>query len=171
MPEYGHQPPLASSLVIADASCLIALSRIQQLPLLEKLYGRITIPPAVTEEVAASTDKRRIPLEQFSWIEIKPLGQPLGARMLFPTLGQGEAESIALAAELNADLVILDETAARNIAKMLDLKFTGTLGVLLKAKKRGFIPRIKPLLNEIIRAEFRLSHPLYAWILDLADET
>ena len=67
-----------------------------------------------------------------------------------------------LAIELNADLLLLDEKQARNLAGQSGLTYTGVLGVLLEAKTAGLIPLIRPLLD-VLRGGpgFRLSDTLY----------
>ncbi len=156
-------------IVTPDSSPLIALSRVNRLNLLKSLYKKILIPEAVAKEISSETTKK-INLNKLSWIEIKPLNQPLTVNILSVNLGKGESETIALALELKAGLIILDELAARNIAGSLNLKFTGTLGVLLKAKTKKLIPSIKEILDELIKHEFRLSSQLYQDVLELAKE-
>lgn len=156
-------------LVISDSSPLIALSRINSLNLLKNLYKKILIPEAVAKEISSENIKK-INLNKLSWIGIKPLNQPLTVNILSVSLGKGESETIALALELKADLAILDELAARNIANSLNLRFTGTLGVLLKAKTKNLIPSIKETLDDLIKHEFRISSQLYQDILELAKE-
>jgi predicted nucleic acid-binding protein len=82
----------------------------------------------------------------------------------------GEAEVIALAQELNADLVIIDERLARRYAKRVGLTLTGTLGILLKAKERGFIPQVAPLTEQLCQGSIRLGDRVVAETLKLADE-
>lgn len=156
-------------IVISDSSPLIALSRINKLNLLKSLYKKILIPEAVAKEISFETTKK-INLNKFSWIKIRTLNQPLTIDILSVNLGKGESETIALALESKANLTILDELAARNIADSLNLRFTGTLGVLLKAKTKKLIPSIKETLDELIKHEFRLSSQLYQDVLELAKE-
>lgn len=74
-------------------------------------------------------------------------------------LDKGEAEAIALALELGADQVLIDERRGRRIAARLNLRYTGILGILVEAKNRGLISEVKPLLDALIdRAGFGLLH-------------
>src|SRR5437879_2741329 len=89
--------------VISNASPLIALNQIGQLPLLQQLFAKVFIPRAVALEVAPSVNS--LP----SWIEPRTLSQPIGPRILSASLGAGESESICLALEMQAQLTILDD--------------------------------------------------------------
>ena len=72
-------------------------------------------------------------------------------------IDKGESSAIALALETPDSTVILDDYKARKIAERLGIPFTGTIGVIIKAKLRGIIPSIKPLLEKIKQTDFRLS--------------
>jgi uncharacterized protein len=123
-------------LVVCDSSPIIALSRINKLTILNSLYKKILIPLAVKEEVLCDPFKR-INLNKVSWIEVRSLKHPLSAKILSANLGKGESEALGLTLELNANLLIIDDLAARNMADFLEITYTGTLGILLKAKKRN----------------------------------
>ena len=90
--------------------------------------------------------------------------------MLLTDLDLGEAEVIALAQEQDADLVIMDERFARRHARRLGLRLTGTLGVLLRAKERGFVSKIEPLIAELQHGGIRLSDAVVEEVLRLAGE-
>ena len=85
-------------------------------------------------------------------------------------IGAGESEAIALALEMGNLPALLDDKKARRIAKQLDLPVIGTLGLLLKAKKQGVIPAIKPILAALEKVDFRVSTRLRDRALELADE-
>jgi uncharacterized protein len=85
-------------------------------------------------------------------------------------LDRGETEVIALAQELDADLVVIDERLGRRHARRLGLPLTGTLGVLLKAKSRGLIQEITPLLAAIRQEGIRLGDELVEKVLYLSGE-
>lgn len=81
-------------------------------------------------------------------------------------LDAGEAEAIALAIELKADLVLLDERLARRVVTGLGLKFAGVLGLLVEAKRRGLILLVKPLVDALMsRAGFWVGQDLYSRVL------
>ncbi len=158
-------------IVISNTTPIISLALIGHLDLLKELYGRVVLPTAVTTEILAG-GQARIGIEEFqraAWFKQIALTDPRRANLLVD-LDRGEAEVIALAQELNADLVILDERLGRRHAQRLGLAITGTLGVLLKAKQRGFVAEIKPLIEQLQQGGIRLGRPLIAQTLQLANE-
>lgn len=93
---------------------------------------------------------------------IQTLNQPLDL---------GEAEAIALAVEIKADRLLIDESLGRGIAETYTLKIRGILGILVNAKEQGLLTAVKPLLNDLIEiAGFRVSNALYERILQTAGE-
>ena len=86
-------------------------------------------------------------------------------------LDRGEAEAIALAIEVEADRLLIDERIGRNVAQRYGINITGLLGVLIAAKKNNFIRELKPLLEQLIsEAKFRVHPDLYRQILQDAEE-
>ena len=122
------------------------------------LFGTITVPPAVIQEIAPSVT---LP----EWIEHRALIQNIGPLIMQASLGQGESEAISLALESNARLIILDDRPARRLAQSLSLPVIGTLGILLLAKKKNLIPAIKPCLEELLRFDFRIAPFLQEQVL------
>lgn len=150
-------------MIISNSSCLIILDKLGSLDLLRKLYSKITIPMAVRKEVFRS---RPVPV----WINVIEITQPAAYRILEKNLGPGESEAITLSIELNADMLILDDSAARKTAQKMGIKITGVIGVLLEAKKAGFVKELKPFLDAMLKEGFRVSKPVYEESLDLAGE-
>jgi len=158
--------------VVANTTPIIALSLIGKLGVLQHLYGEVLIPPAVRAEVLAG-GQHGIGAGEFraaTWLQLAPLKDPQLADLLLADLDKGEAEVIALALEQDAGLVILDERLARRHARRLGLTLTGTLGILLKAKERGLVPAVAPLIIELQEGGIRLSHAVVAEALKLAGE-
>jgi hypothetical protein len=98
-------------------------------------------------------------LSKIDWINISEIKDEQAVKY-FLDLDAGEAEAIVLASEIKADLIILDERLGRFHAKHADLKVTGTIGVLMKAKSEGLIEELHPLLNELSDKEVWISEKL-----------
>jgi predicted nucleic acid-binding protein len=154
---------VSASPVVSNASPLISLDRIHQLALLQQVFGTITVPPAVVRETAA-----RLTLP--AWIVEQPLNQPLAPVILGASLGAGESETLALALEVRAAWVVLDDRPARRLAQALGLPVMGTLGVLLVAKRRGLLSVIRPSLDALVQTGFYVAPPLYDQVLQSAGE-
>jgi predicted nucleic acid-binding protein len=106
--------PEGSRLVLVNTTPILALSLIGELDLLRTLYGQVVAPPSVEAEVLAGGREGigSSELQEASWLRIASLQDPRRADLL-ADLDRGEAEVLALALELNADLVIVDERSAR----------------------------------------------------------
>lgn len=150
--------------VVADASVLIALAQLDQLQLLERLFGEIVIPGAVAREVAPSLPQ--LP----SWIKVRPLSRNLDRRVEKAALDLGESEALALALQLEGGRIILDDLPARSLAAALGLSVIGTAGVLLAAKRSGLIAAVRPLLDALRATGFRLRQDVYEEVLRSASE-
>lgn len=144
-------------IVIADASCLIVLQNIQELSLLQKLFGEVFI----TQEVGAEFG-----LDLPEWIKTKEVQNKIQQNALNLILDKGEASSIALSLETDNSLLIIDEKKGRRIAQELELKIIGTLGVILQTKERALVYSIEDLLAKLENADFRISQTLKAKILE-----
>ncbi len=149
--------------VVSDASAIIALNRIDQLRLLERLFGAVLIPPAVAREISPSVRKPY-------WIQVQPLRRPASAAALQASLGAGETEAISLAVEVNAQTLILDDKPARRLASLRGLPVVGTVGILVRSKQKGYIDAVRPHLNALRAASFHISPSLYTTVLSDADE-
>jgi uncharacterized protein len=133
--------------------------------ILNKIYSEICIPTAVYNEIEAGRDKPFYrDLSKIDWIKIIEIKNQ-NALKYFLDLDSGEAEAIVLATEIKADLIIMDEKLGRFHAKHADLKVTGIIGVLIKAKQQGIITEIKPLLSELIEKNIWIGDKLMNEIL------
>ena len=156
--------------VVSNTTPIISLLKLNRLDLLQKLYKQIYIPTAVYGEIEAGKAKGYYKdLSRIDWINIIEI-QDKQAVKYFLDLDAGEAEAIVLATEVNADLIILDEKLGRFHAKHADLKVTGTIGILIKAKSEGLIGKIKPLLNELTEKEVWINEKLKNEILNRVGE-
>jgi predicted nucleic acid-binding protein len=147
--------------VISDTSGLIVLDNIDMIFILKALYGKIYL----TEEVFQEFGK-----EVESWFEIQPVANKNYLKMLNTLIDLGEASTIALALEMEDSLMILDDLKARKVATQLNLKFTGLLGVILKAKQQGIIPSVSETLMRLKAVNFRMSPAIVQEVLKLAQE-
>lgn len=148
-------------IVIADTSCLIALSKIEAIDLLEKLYQEVYI----TEEIAKEFGDK-LP----NWIKIERVRNQRYQQLLDLYLDPGEASAIAFALDLKNVLLILDDLKGRKEAERLGLTFTGTLGILFKAKKQGFVEELKPFIENLKIVGFRISKNIEDEILKRSGE-
>lgn len=158
-------------LVISNTSPLFYLHRLRHLDLLQKLYRRVVVPEAVVDELKAGRDQGEDApdVADYDWIDVRTVHTPALVRLI-TDLGAGEAQVLALALEEPTSLVILDDRLAREVARLQNLRVTGTAGVILKAKQEGYIPAVAPLLDRLLQLDFRLSDTVKAHILKLAQE-
>lgn len=150
-------------IVIANTSPLLYLHQVGHLDLLRVLYRLLIVPPAVRAELDAGVKAGiAVPdLAALSWIEIRTVQ----SRLLIPAivdLGPGEAEVIGLGLEHPGSLLILDDQLARRVASLNHLAFTGTLGVILKAKQSGCLAAAGPVLECLRSSGLWLSDELVA---------
>lgn len=132
--------------------------------LLHQLYGIVLIPEAVYREltdpsfpVTGATE-----VQTLDWIQICAVADRTIVEALSNELDVGEAEAIALAVEIQADQVLIDERRGRLTAARLNLRYTRILGILVEAKSQGLITEVKPLLNTLVnKAGFWVAETLY----------
>ncbi len=160
-------------MIISNATPLIAFSRICQLPLLKKVVGNLVIPEAVAQEITAYPVGQHgsIDLAQETWIQQRALQSTQQTSLLLLTLDQGEAEVIALALEVQASLVIMDELTGRKVAESLDIKVTGSIGVLMRAKQLGYISAIRPYTQQMKQAGIYFSDRFIQAVLQQVNES
>ena len=156
--------------IVVNAGPLISLARIGQLDLLPKLFGEIIIPAAVYREV---TQDQSLPgaaaIQKAEWIRSAEVSDRAAVERFSFWLDADESEVLVLAQELGITAAI-DERRGRNIAAALGLPQTGTVGILLTAKKAGLIPFVVPLLDQLSASGVRISSRLHEEARRLADE-
>lgn len=156
--------------VIINNSPLVALWELGHLALLRALYTKVLMPEEVAEEFLRKEPMaRETALEEATWLEVVQLAIPLDDSD-YPELERGEAAVLALAAERGARLVIFDDLDARQDAQRLHLTVTGTVGILLEAKKKGLIDVIEPLLTDLRNNGMYLGDAVIVHALQLAGE-
>lgn len=157
-------------LIISDTSPITNLIRINELDLLKLLYTEVVIPEKVQDELL-NYENQKDEIDKRDWIIVKKVSNSDEVKKLEVELDTEEAEAIVLAKELEADLIIIDERKGRKIAEENGLKIIGLLGVLIQAKRMGYVKELKSLLNELIdNVGFRVSQELYNRILKEVNE-
>lgn len=160
-------------IIVSNTSPIFYLSAIKKLDLLCQLYDEIIIPTAVFNEItnAGNTDVSAEIVPALSWVKVQSATDQLFINQLSAELDLGEAEAIALAIELSADRLLMDERLGRAAAVSVGLQVTGVLGVLVAAKRNNLIQAIKPLLDTLIeQVGFWIDGQLYAEVLQTVGE-
>ena len=138
-------------IIISDTSCLIVLSKIGRLEILQQLFVNIATTPEIAVEFG-----EKLP----DWIEVVAAKDVGKQQIIEIQVDKGEASAIALALETGNSLLIIDDYKARKLAKTLQIDYTGTIGIMIMAKKRGIISMIKPILEKIKATDFHISAEL-----------
>jgi uncharacterized protein len=161
--------------VVSNTSPLLNLAIINQLNLIQQQFGQVIIPDAVltelriNENLPGSQQLQKAIKE--GWILINTVENQAFVQLLKRELDQGEANAIALAIQLNADLLLLDERDGRRIARTLGLNLTGILGIILRAWRDGQVTSVKELINQLRQsANFRIASHLEQQILTETNE-
>ncbi|MFQ5832458.1 MAG: DUF3368 domain-containing protein [Candidatus Thorarchaeota archaeon] len=160
---------------VINASPLIYLGKLGILSLLQRLFDQVLTVDAVKEEVLDSSASEYAILQGAfeDWLVVSEVPRsPLSGRLSAMGLHQGEIDTLVLAyhtkAEDSDSVVIIDDLAARDVARTLGLGVTGTIGVILRATKDGILTKdeslvkIRSLVNE---TSFRMSAALYSRII------
>ena len=155
--------------VVADTGPRVAVARVEQLDLLLRLYERIIVPSAVHAELALDSDRpgARVLAGAFDagWIAVEAVTVSASAKELARLLGPGEAEAIALAEQVDARFLLMDDARGRRIARSRGIPFAGVAGVLLAAKSSGEFAAVGAILGALSNSGYRLSSRLIAGVL------
>lgn len=160
-------------IVVSNTSPLTSLASIGLFDILPELFGALHVAEGVIGELNAGgrpyPGSREVAAAKFIHRH-RIADQPL-VRILLRDLDRGEAETLALAVEIGADLVLMDEREGRKAAKRLGFEPMGILGILAVAKRRALIPEIRPALDDLRRlAGFYIGDELYRSVLEDAGE-
>ncbi len=157
--------------VVLNNTPLVGLWLLDRFDLLRELFDHVLIPQAVRDEfLAVDPAPRRRALLAAPWIEVRRISNE--RRVLsYSGLDRGEAEVLALAEDEDTQLVVLDERKARKYAARLGFPLTGTVGILLLAKERGFLSSVEEALGRLQQQGFHLHADLIARALELAGES
>ena len=160
-------------IVVSDTTPLIGLASIGRFELLRKLFGEIYIPRAVYDETVVFGREKGGAKREVSgakWVKVKEVKDRLAVEVLLDELDLGEAEAIVLAREVNADWVLMDEKKGRRKLEQLGLQKIGTIGILLKAKEKGYIATLRPELERLRENGFSISQRVIDAVLERANE-
>jgi predicted nucleic acid-binding protein len=154
-------------LVVADTGPIISLSLLNQLDILDDIFGQVVIPEAVWYEL-----DKLIPVLAISQAlkykdRVIAVKQPLPYQV---KLDSGEKEAIELFKELNADVLLVEDKDARQFAELNGITCIGTPGVLVLAKRKGLISALRPLFSELLVKNRYFSASLLNQILTANDE-
>ena len=160
-------------LIVSDTSPIINLAAINHLYLLPDLFGQIIIPQMVYQEIVidGAGEPGSDDIQTAQWVKIQNCTNQDLINTLSHELDPGEAEAIALAIELNADYLLIDEKDGRQKALDYHLKPLGVLGILLRAKEARLISAISPLMDRLrSEAGFHIHQSLYEQVKQIAKE-
>lgn len=143
--------------IISDASCLIALSKVEELGLLKTLFEEVIITREVSAEFGGALP---------DWIVTREVKNLEKLQELEKILDKGEASSIALALETDRSLLIIDELKGRKIAQSLHVEIIGTIGVILLAEQKGLTKDVVGTILRLVNQGFRLSEQMITFIIE-----
>ena len=157
---------------VVNTSPLVFLAKLDRLNLLQQAADRIVIPEAVLGEVRAKPDAAMHAVQQAasSWLSVHQVGNREAVAILESEIGLGEAAVLALAREIHADRVVLDDLDARRLARRLGVSVIGTVGLLLAAHLQGQIDSVQGEIARLEAVGFRISSALLEAILEEAGE-
>ncbi len=159
-------------IIVSDTTPISELAKVDHLNLLPKLFGKVVIPQGVFDELQVGEHPAAKLVQNLSWLEVVTVDNQQLVRELQQSfkLDLGESEAIALAEEISASGLLIDERAARKVAMAQKLPLIGTVGILLLAKRRGLLDSVKDVLDEMQEQGMRISDRLYVQVLTLAQE-
>ena len=157
--------------VIVNTSPLQYLFQLSLLELFPSLYGYVIVPEAVVLELYRGRERGCLlpNVEKLAWVTVKQPRHPV-LLPLASGLGAGESAVLALAHEIPEALAVLDDKRARRYARLLGVRLTGTLGILLKAKHAGKLAALYPVMEQLEKLGFRFHCDTRNAILKLAGE-
>ena len=159
-------------IIVSDTTPISELAKVKHLDLLPQIFGKVVIPQGVFNELQKGTHPVAFIVQNLTWLEVVTVNNQQLVEELQKSfnLHLGESEAIALAEEIGASELLIDEKAARKVAMARKLPLIGTVGILLLAKRRGLLDSVKNILNEMQVKGTRISVKLYEQVLILAEE-
>lgn len=161
--------PAVSEAIAVNTGPLIALAACEALDLLRRLHRQVLVPSAVVQEFGRGGSGAAGVIELPAWFDVRTLTAPIPP-MLIAHLDEGEASAIALALQAGVQIVAIDERRGRLVAREMGLTVTGSVGLLLRAKRLGFIDAVAPRLSAMRRQGIWLGEALVRRVLTEAKE-
>ena len=163
---------MAASIIIADASPLIALAKLNRLDLLTALFSTLHVPDTVYSEVTIdqSRSDARV-LKSFLAKHFTSHGdiECSFTKEISNILDAGEIQALALSRDLECG-VLMDEMRGRKVAQHYDIQTVGILGLLMQAKRQELISEVFSLIEALQAQNYRLSSSLIKSVLELVGE-
>lgn len=162
--------------VVCNTSPIIALLYLDKLNLLWEIFDEVILPEAVYKEICVNSKKYASQIQQVEkaienkFITLYKVKNSKMVNELYGKLHHGELEVIFAAKELGIKLTVIDEIAARKMAREFLIDTIGIIGILLLAKKDNLLLMIKPFLDDLISNGYRISKKLYIETLKRANE-
>lgn len=161
-------------IIVSNTTPIITLIKVDKLNILKVLFGKVYISTGVYEELISNKvfENEAKVIENSEFVKIIKVKNEFAVKLLQKNMGLdlGESEAIVLCEELKGDILVIDERKGRSVAKSMSINITGTLGLLVKAKEKGLIQKLKPILDTLIENNIRISAKLYEDILEKAGE-
>ncbi len=159
-----------NKVVIADAGPLIAFARLRRLELLPRVFDTVLVTAAVLEECAGRHDfPESVLIREAVDNKVLELCAAPDYSVFAQDVDAGEASAIASALERKCG-VLMDDKAGRRMATNIGIPVIGTVGVLVLAKRKGFVPLLKPLLDELAASGYFLGKEIIAAALAAGGE-
>lgn len=159
-------------IIVSDTTPISELAKVGYLDLLPQLFNQVIIPQGVFYELQMGEHPATQLVKNLSWLEVIEVNNKQLVEDLQKSskLDLGESEAIALAEEMEASQLLIDEKAARKVALARKLPLIGTMGILLLAKRRGLLNNVTEVLDLLRQQGTRISDRLYVQVLTLAKE-
>ena len=157
--------------IVSNSSPLIALAQVHKFWLLKEIFSQIYIPEAVYREVVVAGEgdpgcKETKDGIKDGWIRKENVKNSVAVIAFMSILSQGEAETIILAKETDADYILIDEATGREEAELMEVEVIGTLGILNLALNKKLIDKKKSIVDELKEKGFRISKSLYHKVIE-----
>jgi predicted nucleic acid-binding protein len=163
--------PSPNQIVINTSPLIAIVAALGDLKILQSLYIDVLVPFEVSQEIliGGSTGFAVNEFQSASWLQKQ--SSPLNiSPFLFNSLDLGEASVIQLALNKNISTVCIDEAVGRRIARLSALTVTGSIGILLRAKREGYPLSIKTAIQEMLNHNIRLSQTVIDFAIKEAGE-